>query len=342
MYQISNTEQNQKTASDYETKSLLYLIGERKDRKKISFVSIDTLNDVSGMSKTCDVLWDVQSKGVKNLTPRSIGKELYTLYKNYISEFHEYFKEYIIVFPQVKRGYIEDTDKCEYKIDNFKEKQITKIKAGLEDRLKELKKTIEKDKVDDFLEKVIFVEAREDESSYVKNVIRFKSKSKKDDLSYKEIFREIRDYQSSLKNYCVEGDSITHPIEILKYNKHIDKFDIEMLIVNRLVGEEIFSQGLIPNDFYDELVGLDKDEREDLILKCNANISLAFFNKNAKKEFWDLFNQVLSRLQKNIKYTPREILGNINKRILTKLSIMDDISILFLISLIKKGLENDN
>ena len=41
-----------------------------------------------------DRLWDIQSKGASNSSPKSLGKELVTLYKNYISDFD--FESFIL------------------------------------------------------------------------------------------------------------------------------------------------------------------------------------------------------------------------------------------------------
>jgi len=50
MYVFKNTERNNSKASQYETKSLLYLIGLRADREKISILAIDCFNDITGLS----------------------------------------------------------------------------------------------------------------------------------------------------------------------------------------------------------------------------------------------------------------------------------------------------
>lgn len=340
MYLISNTEKNQGPASDYETKSLLYLFGKIKDKKNINIAAIDTLNDVTGASGCCTALWDIQSKGVKNLTPGEIGAALYTLYKNYNSHFNNYFKKYILLTPEIKKEYFLSLDKDEHAIDSFTVNVQKKITDGLLKKLKKNNLPVDEKSINSFLNEVIFVRAVHDEEKYVKNVIPFKSNNKRDAGSYKEIFKEIRDRQSSLKNYPVEGKTISYPEDILKYRKHIKKIDIEMLIVNRLVGEEVFQQRLIPQGFIEELIGLNKDDREDVILECNSNISRAFFNKNSKKEFWDLFNQIVSNI-KNCR-NAREVLNLINVNVLSKITIMDELSILFLIALIQQGLENDN
>ena len=46
------------------------------------------------MDRFAENLWDVQSKGAKNNSPAAIGKELVTLFKNYLSDLD--FREYIL------------------------------------------------------------------------------------------------------------------------------------------------------------------------------------------------------------------------------------------------------
>ena len=87
MYTIKNTEKNNEKASDYETFSLLYLLGVRSDKNDIDLVLIDCFNDVTGTDENVSRLWDVQSKGHKSNTPLKVGEHLVTLYANYLSEF---------------------------------------------------------------------------------------------------------------------------------------------------------------------------------------------------------------------------------------------------------------
>lgn len=54
MYIFKNTELNNKKSADYETKSLLYLFGMRKDSEKVDIVVIDCFNDVTGVNESFD------------------------------------------------------------------------------------------------------------------------------------------------------------------------------------------------------------------------------------------------------------------------------------------------
>lgn len=100
MYTFSNTERTNKKASEYETKSLLSLIGQRRDKKEISVAAIDCFNDVTGMSETGEKLWDLKSKGEANLTHRKVGQYLITLFGNYDSDFT--FFDYIFFMPIIQ------------------------------------------------------------------------------------------------------------------------------------------------------------------------------------------------------------------------------------------------
>ena len=102
-YTFKNTEINNKKATDFETKSLLYLIGRRKDSKEIEYITFDCFNDVSGVNKNSDKIWDIQSKNEKSLNPKKIGKYFYTLFDNYLSSFD--FKEFIFFSPVLKLDY---------------------------------------------------------------------------------------------------------------------------------------------------------------------------------------------------------------------------------------------
>lgn len=62
MYTFKNTEINNKKASDFETKSMLYLLGMRSDSEEIEIITVDCFNDATGSNTDFSKLWDVQSK----------------------------------------------------------------------------------------------------------------------------------------------------------------------------------------------------------------------------------------------------------------------------------------
>lgn len=336
VYIFKNTERNNNKASQYETKSLLYMIGLRPDRKQISILAIDCFNDVTGLSSG-GKLWDLQSKGEAGLTPQKIGKYLYTLYSNYISVFK--FHEFIFFMPVLKASYLQGDVGYFYGINNFKNAEQDKIILGLSKELTRVHGVVSRVKIDSFLKCVIFVEDRELPHNYVKNVLDFKGKDKKTDFFYDEIFMEIRDRQIIKKASYIEGLSITRPLDVLNLGRHIEAKDIHVLLVNRLVGVDLFSQQGIPIEFHYEVISrnLDMEDLRDLIQDCQAKISRAFFNKNSKKEFWKVLEIIMNSVEEDPKVSVADIVKYV-ELLFKKLTILDRDSVLFLSALIKEGL----
>ena len=94
MYKFKTSEQNNDKATEFETKSLLYLLTKIKGHSGISLFIIDCFNDVTGVSENYSDSWDIQSKNVASLTPRTVGKALYTLFANYVR--HSFWTFYSI------------------------------------------------------------------------------------------------------------------------------------------------------------------------------------------------------------------------------------------------------
>ena len=85
-YIVQATEKVRGIGADYETKAMLYLMSCRDDSHEIYCFAIDFFNDVTGLNNFVDKAWDVQSKGTKSGGPKDIGRELITLFKNYMSD----------------------------------------------------------------------------------------------------------------------------------------------------------------------------------------------------------------------------------------------------------------
>lgn len=84
-YTVKSSERLRKSGSEAETKALLYLMNFRPDSDDIYYFVVDFFNDLTGMDNMASRLWDVQSKGAHHVSPKAIGKELVTLFKNYMS-----------------------------------------------------------------------------------------------------------------------------------------------------------------------------------------------------------------------------------------------------------------
>ena len=74
-------------------------------------------------------LWDVQSKGNHNVGPKAIGRELVTLFKNYMSEFT--FETYILFVGSVSGALRKDQSLAVFGIENAKDTAVKLIKEGL-------------------------------------------------------------------------------------------------------------------------------------------------------------------------------------------------------------------
>ena len=211
MYKFKTSEQNNDKATEFETKSLLYLLTKIKGHSGISLFIIDCFNDVTGISEDYSDSWDIQSKNVASLTPRTVGKALYTLFANYVSEIS--FGHFILYLPQLKESYVENNSTEVFDISNFKKTKVPDVKAGL---IAEIERRNDPDintpdvlsKLDQFLFDVVFVFDKYGKNDYIKSIIEFKNVSKLDDEFLIRIFDEIRTQQASKKSEVYMGKKL--------------------------------------------------------------------------------------------------------------------------------------
>ena len=64
-YTVRSSERTRSSGAEYETKALLYLMNLRSDSNEIHYFVVDFFNDLTGMDRFAERLWDVQSKGAK-------------------------------------------------------------------------------------------------------------------------------------------------------------------------------------------------------------------------------------------------------------------------------------
>lgn len=317
---------------------MLYLLGMRSDSNEIEIITVDCFNDVTGSNDDFSKLWDVQSKNHSNLPPSKIGESLSTLYDNYVSSFS--FCDYILFIPKLTRDYLIDESLNIYKYENVNEKQ----KKGIEKKLQEKINGNKSRKIPplffDFLSKVTFVEDNKKISTYIKRLSRFKNTKAVPEEIYDSIFNEIRDAQSSLKNSYIENEKISHPSEVLIFKRHITKSVINTLLINRLVGIDIFSFPGVPIPFVSFIAGKDEEEIKDLLQECNENLSLAFFDKNGCKEFWRLSEMIIGMVKDNSEGSVSDIYGQLESKAKIKTAYLTPETLQYMIALIKTGLDN--
>lgn len=345
MYKFKTSEKNNDKATEFETKSLLYLLTKIKGHDDVNLFIIDCFNDVTGVSENYAKSWDVQSKNVASLTPRTVGVALYTLFANYVSDID--FGNYILFLPQLKTIYLEDASLEVFSTDNFKQTKIEDIKKGLTNEIArrndpDVHTPDSLSKLDSFLADVIFIHDRYGKSDYIKSIIDFKNVARLNDEFLTRIFDEIRAQQTAKKIRNVYGEEVTSIREAEQYDKNIYRKDLELLVVNRVIGNDLFSSRGVPLYFISEVHEMEEEDIEDLIQECQVKISQTLFNKNNKRAFWTLLEKIIILLEENKKLSIREMLGRIDTTVRESLFTMDEHSLLFLIALVKEGLKNEN
>lgn len=340
MYTFKNTEINNKKASEFETKSMLYLLGYAHDSNEIDLITVDCFNDVTGANEDFSKLWDVQSKNHSSLPPSKIGESLSTLYDNFISSFN--FYKYILFIPKLERSYLKDPSLNVYGYANINDKQ----KKGIEHKLKEKINGNKSENVpplfNDFLESVTFVEDNKKISTYIKKLSKFKNIRSIPEKIYENIFNEIRNAQTALKNSYIENEKISHPSEVLHFKRHITKLQINTLLINRLIGVDVFSFPGVPTPFVPFVSELDEEEIKDLLQECNENLSRAFFDKNGCKDFWEVSEKIIFLLSTDLKKTVLQTYEELTSQHKIDTLYLTPTTIQYMISLIKTGLQNDN
>ena len=341
MYQFTTTERNNEKASEYETKAMLYLFGCRQDSRDMDVFIIDCFNDVSGANRDVNRLWDVQSKGVKSLNPKKIGEALVTLFQNYISDIE--FEHYILFIPKLKEMYLNDEDRTYFQIDNFKLQYVDKIKQGLKCEY-ERRNSLEPSETElmNFLQIVEFVIAEEQKQKYIKRITSFRTSLRFEEAFYDAIFDDIRNQQTILKTKNINGYQIMNAAEVLQYEKQLWKKEIDALVINRILGMDLFNSKYVPNSFIDEIALFDVEDRKDIIQDCQSDIAKLLFDKNGRYIFWRFFGKLLSYADAIRVESPRKIEEQIQRDNVVIPRILSQRSVVYLISALKEGLNDEN
>ena len=143
--------------------------------------------------------------------------------------------------------------------------------------------------------------------------------------------------------HYIENESITHPSEVIKFNRHITKSQIHTLLISRLIGiDDVFSFRGVPVHFITYVSGMDVEDTKDLMQECNENLSRAFFDKNGCKEFWAMSEKIIEILKNkplnSVSDTFDELVGFMK----IKTVYLNERTVQYMISLVKTGLDNVN
>lgn len=343
-YTVRSSERTRSSGAEYETKALLYLMNFRSDSNEIHYFVVDFFNDLTGMDRFAENLWDVQSKGAKNNSPAAIGKELVTLFKNYLSDID--FKEYILFLGGVSSTVRVDDTLDIFDWSNVNISALSKLKEGLKKEAKE--KTYINDyditdsNIDDFLKKVTFVIDNKPPNEYVKAIIKDHPNIIPKDKVLTTIFNEIRNAQSELKNNVVEGIVIQTTDEVLQHCRHLTNSEIRLLTLNRIINRNPVEKNSIPPSFLPIYSSWVPEKQREMLDECVQTLCKALFNKNAASEFWNLFENIYSLIVTNPNCAVQEIYQLLDTQIRNASPDFDAISLKYFISVVKDGIQNDH
>lgn len=343
-YTVRSSERTRSSGAEHETKALLYLMNLRSDSNEIHYFVVDFFNDLTGMDRFAESLWDVQSKGAKNNSPAAVGKELVTLFKNYLSDID--FKEYILFLGGVSSTVRVDDTLDIFDLSNVKPSALSKLKEGLKKEAEEKTYISDSDvtdsNIDDFLQKVTFVVDNNSPSEYVKAIIKDHPDIIPEERILSAIFNEIRNAQSELKNTVVEGVVIQTTDEVLRYCRHLTNSEIRLLALNRIINRNPVEKNSIPPSFLSIYTSWVPEKQRELLDGCVQTLCRALFNKNAASEFWNLFENIYSLIVANPTYTVQEIYQSLDTQIRNASPDFDAVSLKYFISVVKDGIQNDH
>lgn len=307
-YTVKSSEKTRKSGSDGETKALLYLMNFRNDSDEIYYFVIDFFNDLTGMDRYASKLWDIQSKAALNNSPKVIGKELVTLFKNYMSEID--FAYYILFVGGVTSSFRLNEKLSSFDYSNIRADAKQKLILGLKEEAfsKEYinNTDITNINIESFLSKVLFVIDDKKPSEYVREIIKKHPNIVPEERILNAIFNEIREEQSGKKNSNVEGVVIQTTDEVLNYCRHLTNSEIRLLTLQRIINRNPIEKG-VPTSFIPIYNTWVPEKQIEMLDDCRRSMCCALFNKNAANAYWALFENIYVAIMKNPTYDVQRI-----------------------------------
>lgn len=310
-YVINTSEKTARSATEQETKTMLYLMGYMDDSKAVDTFIIDAFNDVTAVNEDNTFYWDAQSKGDSSSSPNAIGKELVTLFKNYISVFH--FDYYILSLRKVSEKNIIDIKKplssvSVLKFSDFTEEAKDNIKKSLIEECNEknyiVKEDIFLEQISSFLDIIHIIVNNDENVEYIKK-ISFMNDELINDSVINDIFETIRAKQLEIKTSAnINGIKLQKREDGLNLNRNLSVKSINSLILGKILGHDIISKngtGLFMPVYFNEYVhkySLDTFATEEIINDALNGIYLMLINENLNKEFWTLIYAILEECDK--------------------------------------------
>lgn len=345
VYIIRSSEQHAARGNDMETRALLHLLNFRNKNKDIEGFAIDFFNDVTGVDSMALHLYDIQSKASKS-GAKDIGQELVTLFKNYVSEFRDFFVEEILFLGGVREGIFESEELSEFKYADLTPEAQRTIRRSLKDGC--IKKTYINDddvtdaNLDGFLDEVIFVVAKDSIEEYIAPLIRGSKSIATPPEDLQAIFNEIRKAQVGIKTRTkVEGIKIKHPYEAYNYCRVLKKSDIVLLVINRLINKNPL-EASIPACFvpiYNKLAANAPEDSKDKIEECQHALARQMFASSEATSFWALLDEIVTKIDSDPTASVESIFQSLDPTIPHACKFLDALSVQYFISIVKDGLK---
>lgn len=340
-YIVTSTEKTRGTASEFETKALLYLMNLSEKHEEANIFIIDVFNDVTAHSSYFEKSWDLQSKASKSSNAKEIGRELVTLLKNYLSEFS--FDYSILFIGGVPDTFRKDNSKNIFSLDNVNEPAKKSLKAGLLEEAN-IKTYIDNSKltndvVDSFLNNVIFVIDDKSRIDYILDCIGLGKRIIPRDIKLERMFTSIKEMQSACKNRkSIEGTKLKNIEESMGLNRHLTRDKIRMKILSDIIGDTFCKHG-VPNKFIDVLNknDLKADERQDIVDECYLNLCKVYYDVNNDDNFWKMFSHVYSLVESNKTKSVDEIYEMSNKALFKNVIDLQPNTAKYFISLVMEA-----
>lgn len=158
------------------------------------------------------------------------------------------------------------------------------------------------------------------------------------DIILEQIFDQIRDVQSGKKNNGnVEGVTINSTEDFIYYNRHLNVNEIKMLVLSRLVNNNIMQKG-VPDPFIEIYTRLPETNRKDILEDCKLSIAKMLFDKNNADSFWNFFSHIYEVLSKEQDKSIDELYRKLDRKILNRITWLDMLSIKYFMSIVKDGM----
>ncbi len=341
-YRVQSSEKTASSAAEMETKALLHLLCEDGDKGEIRGFAIDFFNDVTGMDSNAFRLYDVQSKG-EDSGSGALGEELVTLFKNYVSEFKDYFVEQILFVRKVTKPVLGNQVLSEFRYENLTDASKAELRRRLIEACKQKTyiddASITDDNVDGFLANVIFVVSKKDKEDYIRPLIKTSNAFGTTPRDLRAIFNEIKKLQTGVKSSSkVEGCEVQYPSDVFTTGHVMMRKDIELLIIQRIINRNPLEAG-IPVPFKSIYDALDEDIANDRLEACQDELALQMFAVNESAAFWALLGEIVTLIHNQPDADVGTIYHAIPEKILDACHQLTPLSHQYFIAIVKEGLK---